>query len=80
MEGEVGFIEQSSVIHKGKPKIKLENLTDPDDAKLLFKRQGLILLAVSIGNVHGVYQRAENFKLDLGRLSVIKREVGDDVF
>ncbi|HRR39380.1 MAG TPA: class II fructose-bisphosphate aldolase [Candidatus Paceibacterota bacterium] len=80
VEGEVGFIEQSSVIHKGKPKIKLENLTDPDDAKLFVQKTRVDSLAVSIGNVHGVYQRAENFKLDLERLSVIKREVGDDVF
>lgn len=80
VEGEIGFIEQSSSVHKGNPQIKLESLTNPDDAKLFAEKTGVDSLAIAIGNVHGVYQRTENPKLDLERLSMIKRGIGGEIF
>ena len=48
-------------------------LTDPDEAAVFGGRSGAACLAVSIGNVHGIY--AEPPKLDWARLEEIRRRV-----
>jgi len=48
-------------------------LTDPDEAAVFVQRSGAACLAVSIGNVHGVYRRPP--ALDWPRLDAIARRV-----
>jgi tagatose 1,6-diphosphate aldolase GatY/KbaY len=48
-------------------------LTEPDEAAVFADRSGAACLAVSIGNVHGIY--AESPKLDWARLEEIRRRV-----
>jgi tagatose 1,6-diphosphate aldolase GatY/KbaY len=48
-------------------------LTDPDEAAVFADRSGAACLAVSIGNVHGIY--AEPPKLDWARLEEIRQRV-----
>ncbi|HOK35404.1 MAG TPA: ketose-bisphosphate aldolase [Candidatus Pacearchaeota archaeon] len=80
VEGEVGFIEQSSEIHKGEPQLKLESLTNPDEAKEFVQKTGIDNLAIAIGNVHGIYQGIKVPKLDVERLSMIQNKVGEKAF
>ena len=57
VEGEVGII--------GKEKAKRYEYTNPEDAEEFTKKTNVDLLAVSIGNVHGLYQGKPklNFKI-----------------
>jgi fructose/tagatose bisphosphate aldolase len=50
-------------------------LTEPDQAADFLRRTGADCLAVSIGNVHGLYR--EPPRLDWDRLAGIRRVVGD---
>jgi tagatose 1,6-diphosphate aldolase GatY/KbaY len=79
VEGELGLISQSSEVHQGKPKIKLEDLTNPGEAVEFVQKTGVDALAVAIGNIHGTYKKGRE-KLDLKRLSMIQRKVGDRVY
>ena len=49
-------------------------LTDPAEAAAFVERTGAACLAVSIGNVHGVYRRPP--ALDWARLEAIRERVG----
>jgi len=79
VEGELGYIPGSSKIHKRKPKITPEIMTQPDQAKRFVKETGVDALAISIGNVHGIFNKG-GFNLDLKRLSMIKKQIGEGVF
>ncbi len=79
VEGEVGFITQSSSIHSGKPKIKLQDMSVPENVAEFVQKTGVDTLAIAIGNIHGIY-KAGNPKLDLKRLSVVQKKVGRKVF
>lgn len=55
VEGEVGRIgTDSSIIYSEKFQIKEEDLTKPEEAEEYIKKTGVDLLAVSIGNFHGI--------------------------
>jgi len=55
VEGEVGRIgTDSSKIYSEKFEIKEEDLTRPEEAKDYAKKTGVDLLAISIGNFHGI--------------------------
>jgi len=55
VEGEVGRIgTDSSKVYSEKFEIKEEDLTKPEDAKKFMQETGADLLAVSIGNFHGI--------------------------
>ncbi|MCL5093639.1 MAG: class II fructose-bisphosphate aldolase [Patescibacteria group bacterium] len=71
VEGELGHISGSSEKHSEKIEINLSNLTDPGLAKEFVKETGIDILAVSIGNIHGVYTNPP--ELDLGRLERISK-------
>lgn len=73
VEGELGHIAGSSEKHEENIKIDQAMLTDPMLAKKFVKETGIDILAVSIGNIHGVYGNEP--KLDLARLQEIK-EIG----
>lgn len=51
-------------------------LTDPEQAKDFVEKTGCDALAVAIGTSHGAYKFKGNPKLDLKRLSEIKKAVG----
>lgn len=55
VEGEVGKIgTDASRIYSEKFEIKEEDLTKPDDAKKYLEKTGVDLLAISMGNFHGI--------------------------
>lgn len=78
VEGELGYLGGSSEIHKHVVKIKPEDMTLPEDAERFIKETKVDALAVVIGNVHGIYSKMPH--LDLTRLNMIKRKVGDKAF
>ncbi len=69
VEGELGAIRGESKLHKEKIKIKKEDLTLPSEIAKFMKETGVDSLAVSIGNVHGIYRQKK--KLDFGLLREI---------
>lgn len=73
VEGELGHIAGSSEKHDEKITINQDMLTDPELAKKFVKETGVDILAVSIGNIHGVYTSEP--KLDFVRLQELK-EIG----
>jgi ketose-bisphosphate aldolase len=54
IEGEVGFIGGKSEVQKEGVEIKEEDLTNPEDALRFVEETKVDLLAVSIGNIHGI--------------------------
>ncbi|MEM5814885.1 MAG: class II fructose-bisphosphate aldolase [Candidatus Aenigmatarchaeota archaeon] len=54
IEGEVGFIGGKSELQKEEVEIKEEYLTKPEDALRFVEETKVDLLAVSIGNIHGI--------------------------
>ena len=69
-EGEIGYLRGSSKIHNKHIVIKKEDLTNPESAALFVKETKADLLAIAIGNVHGLSKKSPN--LDLERLRKIK--------
>lgn len=77
VEGEVGVIStDASRIYKGKFELKIEDLTKPKEARQYVKDTAIDLLAVSIGNFHGMDDRG-NPALNLKLLKEIKKAVRD---
>jgi len=70
VEAELGGIEGDEDVAAA---VGAGALTDPDEAAWFAKRSGADCLAVSIGNVHGVYR--EPPALDWARLEEIRRRV-----
>ena len=66
IEGEIGIIGKST-------QIKEENLTRLEDVKHFVEETGVNSLAISIGNVHGVYQKMP--KIDFERLKKIRARI-----
>lgn len=65
VEGEFNPIGGSSEVHQGIAE-KQTNLTDPMEAKKFVEESGVDILAVSIGNVHGIFVAGgEDLNLDL---------------
>ncbi len=80
IEGEVGRLgTDSSKLYSEKFQIKEEDLTKPAQAKEYIKKTGVDLLAVSIGNFHGIEISGIDPNLRLDILKKIKRELGDKV-
>lgn len=75
VEGEIGYVTESSEIHKGKAKIKPEDMTKPEEVEKFVKETKIDSLAIAIGNIHGIFAKAKNPNLDLERLSLIKESV-----
>jgi fructose-bisphosphate aldolase, class II len=74
VEGEMGHITGSSSHHKDKKlKISKKDLTDPVAASTFVKKTKIDILAVAIGNIHGVYATLP--QLDFERLEEISKLV-----
>lgn len=81
VEGEVGKIgTDASKVYTEKFEIKEEDLTKPDEAKEYIEKTGVDLLAVSIGNFHGMADSGQEPKLRLDRLEEIKKVLGKKIF
>ena len=77
VEGEIGRLgTDSSKLYSEKFQIKEEDLTKPDEAKEYVKKTGVDLLAVSIGNFHGIEISGIDPNLRLDILEKIKQELG----
>ena len=78
IEGELGYLRGTSSMQDD-VEIKKEDLTDPKQALEFIERTGIDNLAISIGNVHGIFKSNKNPHLFLDRLEEINSEVGDKV-
>lgn len=77
VEGELGYIGQSSKLHDELPEgVTLENLTTPADAKRLITEGGLDMLAPAVGNIHGMLKNAAEPKLHPEVVAAIAQETG----
>lgn len=78
VEGEVGKIgTDSSKIYTEKFEIKEEDLTQPEDALKYLKETGANLLAISMGNFHGIEVSGIDPNLRLDVLKAVKEKVGE---
>src|SRR3989344_3623187 len=73
VEGELGFIGQSSKVLDAVPKGVSQ--TNPDDAKEFVNQTGVDLFAPSVGNIHGMIKTGEP-KLNIEKIREIKEAVG----
>lgn len=73
VEGEIGHITGSSESHEKEIKISLDTLTAPEEAARFVGETGVDVLAVAIGNIHGIYKNPP--QLDFERLSEISQKV-----
>ena len=80
VEGELGIIGGSSKSLESAPSIERMNFTDPEKALIFVKETGVDLLAVSIGNYHGMVKGRENRSLRIDILKKIKNLMKDKVF
>ncbi len=72
VEGELGAIVGGSELHKEEAVISAANLTNPEQVADFMARTGVDSLAVSIGNIHGVFgAHEENPHLHLDLLQQI---------
>jgi fructose-bisphosphate aldolase class II len=78
VEGELGRIPGASAVHEKAIVLEESDFTDPDLAREFAEETGIDGLAVSFGNIHGVFGKdlegAE--KLSIGRLEAICDKVG----
>ena len=81
VEGEVGRIgTDASKIYLDKFEIKEEDLTKPDEALRFLKETKADLLAISMGNFHGIEISGIDPNLRLDVLKAIKDKVGERYF
>lgn len=73
VEGEIGHVAGSSEAHKAEIEIPADSLTDPLDAAKFVKATNVDVLAVAIGNIHGIYLSPP--KLEIERLEDIGKKV-----
>lgn len=77
VEGELGYIGQSSKLHDELPEgVALENLTTTEDAQRLVREGGLDMLAPAVGNIHGMLKNASEPKLHPDRVAAISDATG----
>lgn len=69
VEGEIGHVAGTSQLHQKELVIDEDTLTDPDEAASFVKKTKVDVLAVAIGNIHGVYKNPP--KLDFKRFEEI---------
>ena len=75
VEGELGFIGQSSKIMDKLPEgVSEKTQTDPQEAAKFVQETGVDLFAPSVGNIHGMIKTG-NPKLNIERIKSIKKAV-----
>lgn len=76
IEGEIGFIGQSSKILDEMPEgVSEKTMTKPEDAKYFVQKTGVHLLSASVGNIHGMI-KGGNPKIDIERIREIRKACG----
>ncbi|MFA5867284.1 MAG: class II fructose-bisphosphate aldolase [Actinomycetota bacterium] len=73
VEGEIGHITGASEAHDQEIRISRDTLTVPEEAKRFVDETGIDVLAVAIGNIHGVYKNPPT--LDFARLEELGKVV-----
>jgi len=76
VEGELGYLRGKSSLQE-KVEIKPEDLTDPKKALEFVEETGIDMLAIAIGNIHGVFKSSQNPNLFLDRLAEINELISD---
>lgn len=78
VEGELGRVPGGSEVHKEAILLKESDFTDPDLVMKFVKESGVDSLAISYGNVHGVFggKLEGSEKLDIERLQAIREKAG----
>lgn len=76
IEGEVGIVAGVSGLHREAPAVAERNPTDPAEAKYFVQDTNVDRLAINIGTFHGLLVSGEKHRIDLDRLSSIKKAVG----
>jgi len=79
IEGELGYIGTSSKLLDSVPEGVVtsgEGLTKPEDAARFVKETGVNLLAPAVGNVHGMLKTGHDPRLDIVRISEIRKAAG----
>jgi ketose-bisphosphate aldolase len=79
VEGELGYLPGSSMLHQEVLELKEQDLTSPKKAADFIQRTGVDSLAIAIGNAHGIFTKSEE-NLDLKRLAEIKETIKDNAF
>lgn len=76
VEGELGRVPGGSQIHAKVIELKESDFTDPDLAAQFVKETGIDSLAISYGNIHGVFGKGleGTEKLDIERLKAIRQK------
>ena len=77
IEGELGYLRGKSSLLQEKVEIEPEDLTDPGKALEFVEKTGINMLAVAIGNIHGVFKSSQNPNLFLDRLAEINELISD---
>lgn len=78
VEGELGYIGQSSKILESLPEgvlLNEDNLTKPEDAKKYVEETGVSMLAPAVGNIHGML-KSGNGALNIKVAKLIREAVG----
>lgn len=75
IEGEVGYLPGSSTLLKEAVELKPEYYTNPDLAKRFVGETGVDMLAISVGNLHGISIVTQP-KLDFDRIETIAKLTG----
>lgn len=79
VEGELGFIGQSSKILDAVPEgvnLTEEGLTKPEEAADFVKKTGVDMLAPAVGNFHGMLKGGVDPKLNIGRIKELRDATG----
>ena len=77
VEGELGYIGQSSKILDGVPEgVKLDSLTTPEETTRFVKETGVDLFAPAVGNIHGMMKGGVDPRLDIERIKAIREACG----
>lgn len=77
VEGELGYIGQSSKVLDGVPEgVSLLDLTTAEQAKEYVERTNIDMLAPAIGNIHGMFKGGVDPRLNIERIKEIKDACG----
>lgn len=79
VEGELGFIGKSSKLRDELPEgvsIDREDLPTPEQAKEFVDKTGVDLLAPAVGNMHGMFKKADNPDLQIDLIRDIREAAG----
>lgn len=77
IEAELGYIGQSSKVLKEVPdEVDLESLPTPEQAREFVEKTGVDMLAPAVGNIHGMFGKAKNPRLQIDLIREIRKVAG----